>query len=219
MERGLTLEVLEEALSWGPKALVGNRGFRRYLVAEKGTFRIDPKKVKEEARYDGKWVLRTNTDLPAAEVALQYKRLLLVEEFFRAAKSLLETRPIFHKFESTIRGHIFVSFLALLLLHELKERLKRKGIGCGVEGRGARPHGGAGGRGDAWRKAVHPEATAQGGGGEGVRGGGRSGAARDPGSTWCQDRCPGVIVPFGSHLLIFNCKKMGFTRPAEEGIP
>ena len=51
-----------------------------------------------------------------------------MEEFFRAAKSLLETRPIFHKFESTIRGHIFVSFLALLLLHELKERLKRKGV-------------------------------------------------------------------------------------------
>lgn len=128
MERGLILETLREKLSQGPKALVGNRGFRRYLVAEKGTFKIDPKKVKEEARYDGKWVLRTNTELPAAEVALQYKRLLLVEEFFRAAKSLLETRPIFHKFASTIRGHIFVSFLALLLLHELKERLKRKGL-------------------------------------------------------------------------------------------
>ena len=97
-------------------------------MAEKGTFRIDPNKVKEEARYDGKWVLRTNTELPAAEVALQYKKLLLVEEFFRAAKSLLETRSIFHKFAATIRGHIFVSFLALLLVHELKERLKRKGL-------------------------------------------------------------------------------------------
>ena len=69
MERGLILETLREKLSQGPKALVGNRGFRRYLVAEKGTFRIDSKKVKEEARYDGKWVLRTNTGLPAAEVA------------------------------------------------------------------------------------------------------------------------------------------------------
>ncbi|MGY4707290.1 IS1634 family transposase [Candidatus Bipolaricaulota sp. J31] len=127
-ERELILESLREKLSQGPKALLGNRGFRRYLKAERGTFRIDPKKVAEEARYDGKWVLRTNTDLPASEVALQYKRLLCVEEFFRAAKSLLETRPIFHKFASTITGHIFVSFLALLLMHELEERLKRKGL-------------------------------------------------------------------------------------------
>ena len=127
-ERELILESLREKLSQGPKALVGNRGFRRYLKAEKGTFAIDSQKVAEEARYDGKWVLLTNTDLPAPEVALQYKRLLCVEEFFRAAKNLLETRPIFHKFASTITGHIFVSFLALTLLHELKERLKRKGL-------------------------------------------------------------------------------------------
>ena len=128
VERGLILEALEEKLSQGPKALVGNRGFRRYLVLEKGAVRIDRGKVAEEARYDGKWVLRTNTDLPAWEVALKYKGLLEVERFFRAAKGLLETRPIFHKFASTICGHIFVSFLALVLVHELKERLKRKGV-------------------------------------------------------------------------------------------
>jgi len=41
---------------------------------------VDEEKIKEEARYDGKWVLTTNTDLPAAEVALQYKQLWMVEE-------------------------------------------------------------------------------------------------------------------------------------------
>jgi len=81
-ERELLLEALSEKLSRGAKALVGNRGFRRYLRVEKGAVRIDPEKVREEARYDGKWVLRTNTDLPAEEVALQYKRLLQVEQFF-----------------------------------------------------------------------------------------------------------------------------------------
>jgi len=95
---------------------------------EKGAVRIDRGKVAEEARYDGKWVLRTNTDLPAWEVALACKGLLEVERFFRAAKDLLETRPIFHKFAATICGHIFVSFLALVLVHELKARLKRKGV-------------------------------------------------------------------------------------------
>ena len=127
-DRELILEALKEKLSQGPKALVGNRGFRRYLRVERGALKIDPRKVAEDARYDGKWVLRTNTDLPAPEVARQYKRLLLVEQFFRAAKDLLETRPIFHKFTATICGHIFVSFLALLVLYELEQRLKGKGL-------------------------------------------------------------------------------------------
>jgi len=127
-DRALILEALEENLRGGAKALVGNRGFRRYLRVDKDAMRIDPKKIEAEARYDGKWVLRTNTTLPAAEVARQYKQLLVVEQFFRAAKDLLETRPIFHKYAATITGHIFVSFLALVLRHELRCRLERRGV-------------------------------------------------------------------------------------------
>lgn len=127
-DRGLILEALEEKLRGGAKALVGNRGFRRYLRVEKDAMRVDPKKVEAEARYDGKWVLRTNTTLPAAEGARQYKQLLMVEQFFRAAKDLLETRPIFHKYTATITGHIFVSFLALVLRYELRCRLERHGV-------------------------------------------------------------------------------------------
>ncbi len=126
-DRELILAGIEKKLKQGTKALVGNRGFRRYLIAGKDALRIDYNKVREEARYDGKWVLRTNTALPAAEVALQYKHLLTVERFFRAAKSLLETRPIFHKTDEAITGHLFVSFLALLLMHELTQRLKKRG--------------------------------------------------------------------------------------------
>ena len=68
-------------------------------------------------------MLRTNTDLPTAEVALKYKQLWMVEAIFRSAKSLLETRPIFHKCDDTIRGHVFCSFLALVLRKALQERL------------------------------------------------------------------------------------------------
>jgi hypothetical protein len=126
-DREAIVAALEETLARGAKALVGNRGFRRYLRLEKGALRIDRRKVESDAHYDGKWVLRTNSLLSSADVALQYKRLLQVEEFFRAAKDLLETRPIFHKVEATIRGHIFTSFLALLLMHELEQRLAARG--------------------------------------------------------------------------------------------
>ena len=62
-----------------------------------------------------------------AEVALKYKQLWMVEDVFRSMKSLLDTRPIFHKCDETIRGHVFCSFLALLLRKELQDRLAKDG--------------------------------------------------------------------------------------------
>ncbi len=118
---------LREQLKRGPKALVGNKGYRRYLTLDSAHVAIDEKKIEEEARYDGKWVLRTNTELPAETVALKYKELIQVEQAFRDMKSVLETRPVFHQTDGTIRGHVFCSFLALVLRKELESRLERAG--------------------------------------------------------------------------------------------
>src|SRR5262249_40432666 len=94
-DRAAIVAALRGQLRRGDKALVGNKGSRRYLgAAGPEHFRIDEAKVAEDARYDGKWVLRTNTDLDSAEVALQYKQLWMVEQWFRSCKSLLQTRPI-----------------------------------------------------------------------------------------------------------------------------
>lgn len=51
----------------------------------------------------------------------------MVEQAFRSVKGVLETRPIYHKCDDTIRGHVFCSFLALMLMKELLSRLERKG--------------------------------------------------------------------------------------------
>lgn len=126
-DREAILASLHEQLKQGDKSLVGNRGYRKYLMSTKSHFEIDEAKIKAEIRFDGKWVLRTNTELPAAEVALKYKQLWTVEHVFRSTKSLLETRPIWHKCDETIRGHVFCSFLALLLRKELQDRLEARG--------------------------------------------------------------------------------------------
>ncbi len=126
-DREAILASLHEQLKQGDKSLVGNRGYRKYLKSTKSHFEIDEAKIKAEVRFDGKWVLRTNTKLPAAEVALKYKQLWTVEHMFRSTKSLLETRPIWHKRDETIRGHVFCSFLALLLRKELQDRLEARG--------------------------------------------------------------------------------------------
>jgi transposase len=119
---------LREKLQAGEKSLIGNKGYRRYLCSSgPDHFQIDEAKMVEEARSDGKWVLRTNTELDAAEVALQYKWLWIVESYFHSCKSLLQTRPIYHKCDETIRGHVFCSFLAMVLRQELEARLDKRG--------------------------------------------------------------------------------------------
>ena len=129
-DRGAIVAALQDRLkAHGAKSLVGNRGYRKYLACQgQKVFGIDYAKVKEEERFDGKWVLRTNwRDATAAEVALRYKELWRVEAIFRATKSILATRPIYHKCDETIRGHVFCSFLALALMKELEDRLAARG--------------------------------------------------------------------------------------------
>jgi len=126
-DRAAILEGLRRQLKKGDKALVGNKGYRKFLKAEGKHLRLDEDKITEEARYDGTWVLQTNTGLPTAEVALKYKQLWMVEDIFRTMKSLLETRPIYQRGDETIRGHVFCSFLALVVRKELEDRLAAKG--------------------------------------------------------------------------------------------
>lgn len=126
--REVMLAQLEEKLPQGPKGLIGNKGYRRFLKIEKGSMRIDPEAVERDARLDGKFVLATNTDLSAVEVARSYKSLWRVERTFREEKSTLKVRPIYHHRDDTSLGHIVASFLALRLEVDLQRQLEEKGM-------------------------------------------------------------------------------------------
>ena len=125
--RQAILAKLAQQLKKGDKALIGNTGFRRFLKTEGSHFAIDLAKAEEDARFDGVFVLRTNTDLDPLAAMLRYKQLWAVEAAFRTAKHLLATRPIFHQLDATIRGHVFCSFLALVLKAELEQRIAALG--------------------------------------------------------------------------------------------
>jgi Transposase DDE domain len=129
--RAATLAGLDKALRQGDKALVGNKGFRRFLKTEgergDSHFAIDPERVADAARFDGVYVIRTNAQVSPLVVALRYRERWIVEDIFRTAKSIINTRPIFHQRDDTIRGHVFCSFLALLLRKELIDRLAAAG--------------------------------------------------------------------------------------------
>jgi len=122
--REAVLRSLRKSLRGGDKALVGNSAYRRYLkTPDDKHFEIDDKRVAEDARYDGLYVLRTNMRLDALAVMLRYRELLKVEDIFRTTKSVLDTRPIYHQTDEAIRGHVFCSFLALVLRKALEDRL------------------------------------------------------------------------------------------------
>ena len=55
-------------------------------------------------------------------MALGYKNLLEAERGFRDLKSTLELRPVFHRLEPRIRGHVLLSWLALLLIRVAERR-------------------------------------------------------------------------------------------------
>jgi hypothetical protein len=122
--REAVLTTLRAKLRQGDKSLVSNSAYRRYLTTpDEQHFTIDEARIAEDARYDGLYVLRTNTRLHPLNVMLRYRDLLVVEQLFRSEKALLATRPIYHQTDAAICGHVFCSFLALVLRKELEERL------------------------------------------------------------------------------------------------
>jgi hypothetical protein len=134
-DRQAIVEGLEKQLRKGDKALIGNSAYRRYLRRvrnadgpDRPAFAIDAGKLAEEARYDGIFVLRTNARVTPLQAVLRYRDLLQVEDLFRRAKAILRTRPIYHSSDAAIRGHVFCSFLALMLQKELADRCRAAGL-------------------------------------------------------------------------------------------
>jgi transposase len=125
-DRQAIIDSLREKIKTNPKSLIGNKGYRKYLKIERDSVHMNQDKIQRESRFDGKWVLITNTNLSAEEVALKYKELWQVEQVFRDVKSILETRPVYHQKDENIRGHVFCSFLALVLRKELDRRLEER---------------------------------------------------------------------------------------------
>ena len=127
LDREAIVDTLEDRLKSNAKSLIGNKGYRKYVKMARDTVELDKEKIDAEAIFDGKWVLQTNLDLPAEQIALKYKELWQVEHAFRDIKSVLETRPVYHRLDETIRGHVFCSFLALILRKELENCLEKSG--------------------------------------------------------------------------------------------
>ena len=130
--RQAILQHLEQSLEQGSWRENLKPAAKRYLKVDGTDARLDVKRIEADARYDGKWILRTTTNLPAGDVALAYRGLWRVENAFRTLKTPLELRPIHHTSEPGVRGHVQSCVLAYLLTCILQDRLDKANLGLNV---------------------------------------------------------------------------------------
>jgi transposase len=86
----------------------------------------EDRKTWRESR-EGAYLLRTNLPAPTAEeLWTKYMQLTEAEAAFRALKSELSIRPLFHQKEPRVKAHVMVAFLGYALRVTLKHLLKRR---------------------------------------------------------------------------------------------
>jgi transposase len=103
------------------------------VVEQGGQMRLDWRKLPDRDEWqqarEGAYLLRTNlTGSSAAQLWTKYIQLTEVEGAFRALKSELNVRPLFHQLERRVKAHILVAFLGYALWVTLKHLLRRKHI-------------------------------------------------------------------------------------------
>jgi transposase len=88
--------------------------------------------IKEDRKVwrglrEGAYMLRTNLQAGTAEeLWSRYMQLTEAEASFRALKSELSIRPLFHQLEPRVKAHVMVAFLGYALWVTLKHLLKRR---------------------------------------------------------------------------------------------
>jgi hypothetical protein len=125
--------VLPELMATGDSAhtkracvLRASERYGKYLSQDRhGRLVIDPAKVRQAERVDGKFVVHSNDDtLTPEDLALGYKQLAQVERAWRLLKNGLRIRPLFHWAPHRICAHVSLTMVALLL-----ERLAENACG------------------------------------------------------------------------------------------
>ena len=90
---------------------------------------IETRRQWRDAR-EGAYLLRTNLEgQPAEDLWTTYIQLTEAEAAFRALKSALAIRPVFHQLERRVKAHVLIAFLGYALWVTLKHLLHRRGTG------------------------------------------------------------------------------------------
>jgi transposase len=105
--------------------LVTARARKYFDTKEKDTladlFLLKQEVVSREEHMDGMWVVRGNTErLTTQELITTYKDLKKIEASFRTIKDVIELRPVYHRKDERVKGHVFICILAFLVTRILE---------------------------------------------------------------------------------------------------
>ncbi|MFU2193227.1 transposase, partial [Mycoplasma sp. 4079] len=100
---------------------------KKYMDVEGKTIaKLNYSKIKKIADQDGFYMIETNIPNLTAQRANEiYRQQWKIEESFRTLKSSLEVRPMFVHKDSHIQAHVFLCFLALIVLKYSIYKLKK----------------------------------------------------------------------------------------------
>jgi transposase len=90
-------------------------------------WQIKEERLNWRQAREGTYLLRTNLETGTAEeLWAKYMHLTEAEACFRALKSELSIRPLFHQLEPRVKAHVMVAFLGYALWVTLKHLLQRR---------------------------------------------------------------------------------------------
>jgi transposase len=123
-------------ISAAAERILGKRKGKRYFQYDipgtgQFTFKQNEANLKIEKALDGKFVLITNckaSHLTVKEALATYKTLQDVEDAFREMKSFLKLRPIYHRKDNRISGHVFICVLSFLIEKIFEKKLLEHNI-------------------------------------------------------------------------------------------
>lgn len=99
------------------------KGAGKFVTSnENNVLSLNELQIEEDKKFDGFKAISTSTKLPVVEILEKYSDLFEVEHAFRALKSTIEIRPMFHWTDQRIEAHVLMCFIAYQFLNHLKNQ-------------------------------------------------------------------------------------------------
>ena len=104
------------------KILGASKRLFNVIVGPTIEWELDDGAWRYERAIAGKFLLVTTSDLEPLQAMESYKDLKDIEQAFDELKNLLKLRPIYHRVDKRVKGHVFICILALLLKRLMEKK-------------------------------------------------------------------------------------------------
>lgn len=121
----------------GVRRVINRRGKEREVLTYQVLLERNWAVIKKESLIDGVYVLSSNLTEPgeegeylvsALDLVIGYRGRIKIEQTFHHLKSFIDIRPIYHRLDERVCGHVLICVLGYLLNMTVEYLLKKAGI-------------------------------------------------------------------------------------------